>query len=429
MLTVENKSERNFHWALVFCSFIIGAYSYWFIFGLIPLLIIILNGIKSGAFYFEKNYLQWGWIFFYLLYSISAFYYWNPVTSPQRFEYKLSWLILPILFSFKPRFPIQLKYPIIGLASGVFIASLIGVAKAIYTYSTTQLKFTAFTSSYVCIIHPTYYSAYATIAIIGLIIGIYYDKTIPKNYLFYLFVGTTLIMILLAMSLAAILFLMLATALFTLRYIYKRWSVLRATVITCVLILSASIGLTQISFLRGDVNNSLHAIQKYISSPSDFIHGKPGYLSGDDVRLVMWTVSAMELYQHPFGVGTTRIDSFLSNRLQQYGQFYLAEKDALGQIRYNPHNQYLQMGLELGIIPLVLFILYLIILFYFGIKKKNYWLLTMLSVLMFNCLFESVLQTQSGIVGFTFLITLSVLYQSTEGSDTTQIETGKHEME
>jgi O-antigen ligase len=73
-------------------------------------------------------------------------------------------------------------------------------------------------------------------------------------------------------------------------------------------------------------------------------------------------------------------------------------------LNYNPHNQYLQIAAELGIIGLLLFLGILLYGVVWAISSKN-WLLTLVMLsLMFNCFFESMLQRQSGIVFYCFWI-------------------------
>ena len=74
--------------------------------------------------------------------------------------------------------------------------------------------------------------------------------------------------------------------------------------------------------------------------------------------------------------------------------------------KLNPHNQYFQTAIEVGMVGL--FFLLAIIFFglYYAILNKNWLLLFILISLAFNCLFESILQRQSGIVFYTFWISL-----------------------
>ena len=118
----------------------------------------------------------------------------------------------------------------------------------------------------------------------------------------------------------------------------------------------------------------------------------------------MWTASTLEILEHPFGVGTGNVDDFLKKRLLQLGQKNMLEEE------YNPHNQFLQSTLEIGIIGLLVLVLLLFFVLKFAFIDSN-WLLGILCLnLIFNALFESMLQRQSGIVFFTFWICFFVAH-------------------
>jgi O-antigen ligase len=74
--------------------------------------------------------------------------------------------------------------------------------------------------------------------------------------------------------------------------------------------------------------------------------------------------------------------------------------------QYNPHNQFLQITLEIGILGILLFFSLFVIGFKIAYKHGNWILAIVLFNLFFNSIFESMLQRQSGIVFYTLLICL-----------------------
>ena len=102
--------------------------------------------------------------------------------------------------------------------------------------------------------------------------------------------------------------------------------------------------------------------------------------------------------KYPFGVGTGNVDEVLTNNLITLNQKELAKQE------YNPHNQFLQTGIEIGWIGLLLLIAIVVVGIFYAFKFKNWLLLLIISNFAFNSLFESMLQRQSGIVVYTFLI-------------------------
>ena len=123
----------------------------------------------------------------------------------------------------------------------------------------------------------------------------------------------------------------------------------------------------------------------------------------------MWTVTLEEIALHPLGVGTGNVDAHLSGRLKKYGQLDLAKKDEHGAIQYNPHNQFLQTGIEIGVLGLLALLFMVGVTWRIARQHKNYLLMAVVASLVLNSLFESILQRQSGIVFYSFWICLLVM--------------------
>lgn len=99
-------------------------------------------------------------------------------------------------------------------------------------------------------------------------------------------------------------------------------------------------------------------------------------------------------------MGTGSVDFYTTKELVKYNMIDMASS------KYNPHNQFLQIWLEIGFIGLTIFIA-LFYFFYNKGKKTRNWLLTILICnILFNCFFESMFQRQSGIVFYTFWLCL-----------------------
>ena len=99
-------------------------------------------------------------------------------------------------------------------------------------------------------------------------------------------------------------------------------------------------------------------------------------------------------------------------RMESAKQFYNQLKE-LAKQNYNPHNQFLQIAVEIGVLGLGLFIFLLFKLLEFSRNNKNYLLFILTTGLIFNSLFESMLQRQSGIVFYSFWICLIVAFSET----------------
>jgi O-antigen ligase len=95
-------------------------------------------------------------------------------------------------------------------------------------------------------------------------------------------------------------------------------------------------------------------------------------------------------------VGTGDVKDHL---LEKYREKQLY--NALG-LELNAHNQYLQTMLALGIIGLLILLLNIVLPALYGMEMKHYLYLIFLILVAFNFLFESMLETQAGVVFYAF---------------------------
>ena len=403
--------SRTYHYLLGFCALLIGAYSKWILLGLLPLFVLVIIAWRKEHFEFRWNAIQWSWTLLYFIYLFYSILLWNDELSPKQIEYKLSWLIFPFIFSFVPKFKLEKKHVVTGFIIGVIIASFMGIGKAIHACMTIGITLTSYTSSNICINHPTYFSATATIALI-LFIENWHQSPLTKWPRWVKIVATSFItlMILLSFSMAGFLYMAAITGLAFLYYLLKKETPKKIKLLIIAFPILGTFLISQNDFIKGEFNNTRHALSQYIESPSQFIAEKNESQNGDEVRLIMWTASLLEIKEHPFGVGPTQIGQHLSQQLNALKQPKMAELNNHGEVHYNPHNQYLQMALEIGWLPLCIFFLMLINFIIMGIKNREKSIIAITLLLGFHCLFESILQRQSGIVTFTFFITFCIFH-------------------
>jgi O-antigen ligase len=374
--------------------------------GFILMFFSVIFGIKNKQVKFHVDYVLLSFTILYLAYLIGCIFTDNPDAAGKYLEYKLSFILVPILFSFRPKFNVNLSFPISGLSLGIIASSLLGILKAISIYSETKIAFSSFTSSNICLDHPTYFAAMTTVSVAG-IWFLHKNKFahFTGNWVF-IYLAFALCMLCLSYAMAGILFLLLVTSWIILRWIYtkiNRWFFLSLLVVFPILLFFS---VTNISGFKDEITNSTEALKSYVADPSKFVVGKNEALSGDQVRLVMWTVSVKAWSKNPWGVGTGNVDECLSRELKLIGQNELATLGDNREIRYNPHNQFLQIGLEIGFLGLFIFLFGMMFAIKRGVSTNNWFLILIVSCLLFNSLFESILQRQTGIVFFTFWICL-----------------------
>ncbi|MEI8116417.1 MAG: O-antigen ligase family protein [Flavobacteriia bacterium] len=366
----------------------------------------IIFGIKNKQVKFHVDSILLSFALLYVAYLIGCIFTNNPDAAGKYLEYKLSFILVPILFSFRPKFKVNLAFPIVGLSIGIMASSLLGILKALSIYSETKIALTSFTSSNICLDHPSYFAAMTTISIAGFwFIHTNRFNGFTRNWVF-IYLIFALCMMCLSYAMAGILFLLLVTSWIILRWVYTKinpWFSLTLLLVFPILLFFT---VTHVSGFKDEITNSMEALKSYVAHPSKFVEGKNEGLSGDQVRLVMWTVSVKAWSNNPLGVGTGNVDECLSKELKRIGQNELAKLGENREIRYNPHNQFLQIGLEIGILGLIVFLYTMVSAIRRGLFHQNWFLILLVSCLLFNCLFESMLQRQTGIVFFTFWICL-----------------------
>jgi O-antigen ligase len=117
-------------------------------------------------------------------------------------------------------------------------------------------------------------------------------------------------------------------------------------------------------------------------------------------RLVVWDVALETLNQHPLGVGTGDVKDVLINRYANLGLTKMERQ------KLNPHNQYLQTGVSIGYLGILLMILLLLFSFLKGLKSNNVILSAFVVMISVNMLFESFMEIQAGIIFCAFFLFL-----------------------
>jgi len=135
------------------------------------------------------------------------------------------------------------------------------------------------------------------------------------------------------------------------------------------------------------------------------------YLKKDsaDGRTLIWKTSIQAIKENPFGVGLGSFPGVYGDKQTQY---FLEEKGSEREqlIAGNPEyafNEYLQICIELGIIPFFVFISICIYTVYAGIKRKKYAAIGAFVSLLIFALMSYPFSILPFLISFVFLISLS----------------------
>jgi O-antigen ligase len=398
------KQIAAFQWYHLLLSLLI--FTFCFAPNSIALFVILLSFFTAvqavkGKMKFKISTVSVGFLVFFLAYFFGTFFTNHLADALHSLERKMVFVAFPILFSFRFDRKLNLQPIALGLISGVLICSVLGLIHSFYTYQVHgdfNNSFGASTFSYIH--HPTYFSAFLLISFLFALEGYTLKWRYFNRYSVVLYFLFTLIMQFFCFSFAGLLYLFLVLIYLGYMWMHQRFSrlifylCLAALPIIPVVIYKSNIHIQIV------IDDALTDLQAFVSNPKSILTNHQETYTGNQVRLILWTVSMQEFQAHPFGVGTSNLDDAIGVRLRKYGLNDLANQN------YNSHNQYLQVAVEIGILGLILFLGLLGVIFSYAIKWKNTLLFLICGNLAFNCIFESMLQRQSGIVFYTFVLML-----------------------
>ncbi|TNF00575.1 MAG: hypothetical protein EP322_01165 [Bacteroidetes bacterium] len=360
---------------------------------------LIIHGVVSKRLYFKVDPIGWILIAFYFTYLTGTLKTEHWDIASKTLEYKLSFFLFPLLFAFKPKQG-GFHLPIIssGLVLSVLLATFYGLFNAFMCYFGGGGKTCFLTVIVSPIHHPTYFVVYWITALIAVWFGKFNNW---KNYKLSWILPFTLLGIAihaLSLSLAGILFLMLTIFITVIYSVTRKFGRIAGIISLFTLPFIGFLIITRTPQIEGEWNGAKWYAEQYAKDPEGFVRNAKYPMSGSEERLILWTVSAQEFSKNLMGVGTGNTEETIANALIDHGQTEQAEKNL------NPHNQFLQTGLEVGMIGLTVLIVILGFGIYQGIRNGNPLLLIVSSALAFNCLFESMLQRQSGVVFFALMM-------------------------
>lgn len=390
--------------------------------GIILLIILVGIGHSQKQLKFKWHNSFYFPILLYLFYLVGILFTDHLDLAKSYAENKMALIVLPIVFAFQPKFKLDLSPILLISAFGSVVASLIGMVNSYECWMNSGDIITCIRSVNISPIHhPSYMATFMLFITVGCWWG--YKEKWKRFHLKWLIPFTifSTIIFILCMSLAAYVLLITLIIIVVLKWLYSvvRKAIFWFVLLTSPLILFAILSLVPV--IKEEVSYTTKAVESFLNNPEEFVRSKKGYKTGNEVRLIMWTVTIMEIKSHPLGVGTGNVDEHLSERLAFNGQDKLAMQDDKGTIQFNPHNQYLQTSLEIGVLGGLLLLAMLFSWWRLGIRFHNPLLLLLSGSLFFNCFFESMLQRQSGIIFFCFWAVLLIIWSINKRSETTDL--------
>ena len=360
-------------------------------------------GAVKRKLHFNPNHTIYTMIILYGIYVISLFVFGGWESGPKLLEYKLSFLIFPLILSFFPR-NLSIVSIMKGHIIGCLILILIGFYHGLSCNAEYGDSFRCFSTTHFSQIHhPSYFSVFLILSSVILI----FDS---KNQIFKNEVikwGVLTIIILAQWNLGSLSgFVTMGVLCILLPGVYfiktKKGKPLILTMIVSSIITALFIFKSE--EIKKDFENAFENVQSYINNPREFVTYKSYVPKGNESRLILWYAAFQICKDNPQGVGIGNLDAAMERELIALGHENLADKGD------NPHNQFLQITAHLGVFGLCVFLFLISHLLYKSIKYENYILFSLMVSLCIFCMFESILQRQSGIVFFCLWIPLFSLF-------------------
>lgn len=331
----------------------------------------------------------------YILYLIGLSYSGNFGTGLFNLEVKLSLFIFPVMFASIREEVLSLKISRRVLTSfvlGVFASMLLCYSVAFVDYAQNGNVEVFYYSNLSVLIHPSYLAMYVCFAIAVLLyfnIKAYIRGRLNVILSMVLVLLFQLFVVMLS-SKAGILGLVIVIALFTAYTIFyeKRW----LTGVFSGLVLSISF---LVLFFLFPASSARFEQTREVLEQAEVGAAEVANSTGE--RIMIWYYTFEITNEHfLLGVGTGDVIDQLLSKYSEKGM-----RNAY-DLQLNAHNQYLQTFLALGIIGLIVLLLTLLLPGIFSVERKHYLYLIFLVLISFNFLFESMLETQAGVVFYAF---------------------------
>lgn len=339
-------------------------------------------------------------IIFFLVHIVGLINTENVEFGTADIGMKASLIAIPV-FLVCTKLTLKLYHIVSAILIALFIACLINYSYAIFRsiYNAEDNQWAYFTESYFSYnMHRSYFATYLAI---GTLISVYRLFDQAKNRPLYILLSIVFaISTFLTFSKAGILILfvlMIPLSFYLIKKYYGR--------------LYAFIGIGSLVILMGvGVASSQTLSNRFSTMVSGLVNNQTEKNTSQEssaARMIMWSTSMELLSENTLvGVGTGDVRDELDKRNLQLGNLGVVEHSL------NSHNQYLNTGVQLGLMGMIPLIMSMLTALILSIKKRNLIFFLMVVCFILTMLFESFLETQAGLIPvtlFTLLYALKLL--------------------
>lgn len=330
-------------------------------------------------------------ILLFLLHVIGYFYSDNSAYAIKDIEQKIPFLVFPIImFSLHRRIVINHHLIFRAFIGGNILASIICLWRAFGAYNITHDLHAFFYTGFSGIMHPSYFALFITTAIIFLLS----DEELSggkwlwlKGVIFIFFLS----IITLLSSKAGVI--SLAVALLSMIYIHRK----RSLKYRVLLFLSAVILVIVNFYALPDQLNRMKVMEHTLQSSQ--VKSDESESTGQ--RIYLWKAGLAVARENIWiGTGTGDVKDELAKEYLERDMKVASEK------RFNAHSQFIQTFAALGLPGFICLSLIFGLIIAAGYYNKHPLVILIAVIFVFNISIESMLETQGGIMYFSFFFPL-----------------------
>jgi O-antigen ligase len=424
--------QHYYYWSLSILAF---AIPFPFIFGslaviLVTILWVFTGGFKEKLVQLKERKIYWLWIAFFLLHVISYTYAHDKAQSAFDIESKLCFWLLPLIVGTGPALQRKhLSRILAAFTTSFTLIALFCFCQAFYSYLLSSDQTTFFYHKLVTGLEANaVYFAWYVLFSLGILMlytwetASWYAKK-PIRYICIAVQFTFLVF--LSSRTLLVLFMVLVLPLFLKRIYNRVSSTQKALLIAMPLAVVLLVILT---------NNPIRQRFEDVFSSKPTLKEQPNdkYIQFTNLtlRLMIWETAWNNIKEKNLwlkGCSNGDVVALQKERMSKDRRISPHDFNEVHIWRFNLHNMYIQSLYMLGIGGLLIFLLIILVPFPFiwNLRERGLFLVFHISSAVFM-IQESALQTQAGIIYFTFFSILIIrLYYSTVKSNPQRSERGE----
>lgn len=362
----------------------------------------VYGGVTQGFIRLNRAYLPF--VFIFLFYLLGLIFTVNFEYGLKDIETRLTFLLFPLIYGIVNRKTTpSITWIVWGFMIGALYYMAVSWYQAIQCAGEEQLRFCFESSKLANWIHPTYVALYLMAGSIFILIDAFQRQMGWFFKIFTLSIAlVTFSFIYHLYSLGPWIAFVGLMVVFSFTFFYLRKQLKYFLGFVLLISVAGVFAINNLELLRSDYDAVANELKAYSEDSEKYILENQHNTESVKARLIIWNVSVDFILENPFGVGTGDRKDELQKYYRENGMDEFANKEL------NPHSQYLQTAMSIGILAGLFLIGTLFYYFWIGFMKGNFYLITLITLFSVASLFESILERQWGILFFMFFLVIFI---------------------